>query len=179
MYALIERMQQQDETALEALYELTISKVFGLALKITRRHDLAEDVVGDTYWQAWIEAGKYDELRGEPIAWLMLICRSRAIDALRRLDVAESHPEPTDLLDEHDHSAPVIDILLTLERDAILYKAMEQLSNIQRQLIALAFFRGYSHQEIAKQHDLPLGTVKSHIKRAQDTLKRALEKEIR
>lgn len=164
MHALIGRMANQDESSLEAFYELTLSKVYGLALKITRRHDLAEDVVGDTYWQVWHQAVRFDIDRGLPMAWLMLICRSRALDALRKLDEADSHPEPSELIVASEFSCPTLDQMLTLERD----------SATQRQLIALAFFKGYTHQEIAEQTNLPLGSVKSHIKRAQASLKDAL-----
>lgn len=174
MHALIERMVSKDESSLEAFYTLTLSKVYGLALKITRRHDLAEEVVGDTYWQVWHQAAKFDPDRAVPMAWLMLICRSRALDALRKLDMAESHADPTELVHEVELSSPPLEQLLTLERDSALYAAMAKLSSSQRQLVALAFFKGYSHQEIAKQTNMPLGSVKSNIKRAQASLKKAL-----
>ena len=108
------------------------------------------------------------------MAWLMLICRSRALDALRKLDEADSHPEPSELIVETEFSCPVLGQLLNLERDSALHIAISKLSAIQRQLIALAFFKGYTHQEISEQTDLPLGSVKSHIKRAQALLKDAL-----
>lgn len=171
---LLERMASRDESALEQFYALTLSKVYGLALKITRRHDLAEEVVGDTYWQAWHQAARFDAGRGVPMAWLMLMCRSRALDALRKLDEAQSHPDPTELVQETEFSGPPLEQLLTLERDSALYAAMTTLSPTQKQLIALAFFKGYSHQEIADYSHIPLGSVKSHIKRAQALLKDAL-----
>jgi RNA polymerase sigma factor (sigma-70 family) len=174
LLALIGGMAKRDESSFEAFYDMTLSKVYGLALKITRRHDLAEDVVCDTYWQVWHQAVKFDIARGLPMAWLMLICRSRALDALRKLDEAESHPEPTELIVESEFSCPTLEKLLTLERDSALHIAMAKLSAIQRQLIALAFFKGYTHQEISEQTKLPLGSVKSHIKRAQASLKDAL-----
>lgn len=170
-HEIVKGMVARNEASLAMLYDCTLSKVYGLALKITRRHDLAEDVVGDTYWQAWQEAPRFDSLRGPTIAWLMMICRSRAIDALRRLDEAESHPEPQDMV-AHEESASVpLEKLLKLERDSALYGAMAALNPIQRQLIALAFFKGLTHEEIAEQMAMPLGSVKSNIKRAQTKLK--------
>lgn len=174
LFTLIERMVNRDESSLEEFYTLTLSKVYGLALKITRRHDLAEEVVGDTYWQVWYQAVRFDPDRAVPMAWLMLICRSRALDTLRKLDIAESHSDPTELVQEVEFSSPPLEQLLTLERDSALYAAMTKLSSTQRQLIALAFFKGYSHQEIAEQTNMPLGSVKSNIKRAQASLKKAL-----
>ncbi len=174
MLKLIGRMAKRDESSLIAFYDMTLSKVYGLALKITRRHDLAEDVVGDTYWQVWHQAVRFDISRGVPMAWLMLICRTRALDALRKLDEADSHPDPSELIIESGISCPTLEKMLTLERDSSLHVAMAKLSAIQRQLIALAFFKGYTHQEISEQTNLPLGSVKSHIKRAQASLKDAL-----
>lgn len=166
----------RDEDSLAELYDDTIAKVYGLALKITRRHDLAEEVVEDTYMQVWQEAAKYNAERGPIIAWLMIICRSRAIDALRRLDQAESHAEPENLREDISSVSTPLDILLLLERESDIRIAMVNLDALQRQLISLAFFRGFTHEEIALQMQMPLGTVKSNIKRAQDKLKVALNK---
>ena len=173
---VITGMQARDETSLAKLYDCTLPKVYGLALKITRRHDLAEEVVEDTYMQAWQEIAKFDCARGPVMAWLMMICRSRAIDVLRRLDKAESHAEP-ELMGSHAEltkNSP-LDILLLLERESDIHTAMHNLNALQRQLIALAFFKGYTHEEIALQMHMPLGTVKSNIKRAQNKLKDELK----
>ena len=175
-FNVITGMLARDETSLAELYDSTLSKVYGLALKITRRHDLAEEVVEDTYMQAWQEIAKFDSARGPVMAWLMMICRSRAIDALRRLDEAESHAEP-ELMRNNSELAKnsPLDILLLLERETDIHIAMYSLNALQRQLLAMAFFKGYTHEEIALQMQMPLGTVKSNIKRAQNKLKDELK----
>ncbi len=175
-FDVITGMLARDEASLAKLYDCTLAKVYGLALKITRRHDLAEEVVEDTYMQAWQEIAKFDSARGPIMAWLMMICRSRAIDALRRLDEAESHAEPELMRSgaELAKNSP-LDILLLLERESDIHTAMHNLNTLQRQLIALAFFKGYTHEEIALQMHMPLGTVKSTIKRAQNKLKDELK----
>lgn len=175
-FNMVTGMLARDEQSLVDLYDCTLAKVYGLALKITRRHDLAEEVVEDTYMQAWQEIAKFDNVRGPVIAWLMVICRSRAIDALRRLDIAESHAEPESLNSHVESANSPLDILLLLERESDIRQAMADLNAMQRQLISLAFFKGYTHEEIAKHMQLPLGTVKSNIKRAQDKLKITLLK---
>ncbi|MBC7756565.1 MAG: sigma-70 family RNA polymerase sigma factor [Bdellovibrio sp.] len=174
-FHVITGMLARDETSLVELYDCTLSKVYGLALKITRRHDLAEEVVEDTYMQAWQEIAKFDCARGPVMAWLMMICRSRAIDSLRRLDEAESHAEPELMRSNADvaNNSP-LDIMLLLERETDIHIAMHNLNALQRQLVALAFFKGYTHEEIALHMHMPLGTVKSNIKRAQNKLKDAL-----
>ncbi len=176
-YNIVQGMIERDEASLVKLYELTISKVYGLALKITRRHDLAEEVSEDTYMQAWQEATRFDSGRGPTMAWLMMICRSRAIDTLRRLDQAESHAEPENVEPNIVGSNSILDILLVLERESDIRIAMTILNPLQQQLIALAFFKGYTHDEIALQMFMPLGSVKSNIKRAQTKLKAALTQE--
>ncbi len=170
-FNVIEGMLERDEQSLAELYDCTLAKVYGLALKITRRHDLAEEVVEDTYMQAWQEVSKFDIARGPVMAWLMMICRSRAIDAMRRLDEAESHADPESLSSDTGKVFSPLDILLLLERESDIQIAMTDLNPLQRQLISLAFFKGYTHEEIASQMHMPLGTVKSNIKRAQSKLK--------
>ena len=173
-FNVITGMLARDETSLAELYDCTLSKVYGLALKITRRHDLAEEVVEDTYMQAWQEIAKFDSERGPVMAWLMVICRSRAIDTLRGLDAAELHADPESLNADIGKANSPLDILLLLERESDIQIAMASLSALQRQLLALAFFKGYTHEEIATQMHMPLGTVKSTIKRSQEKLKHKL-----
>lgn len=173
--ALIQRAAAGDEAALGRLYDLTLSRVYGLAIKITGRRDLAEEVCVETYWQSWREAARYDATRGSPLAWLMMIARSRALDALRRLDQVSYCAEP-ELYLEHEpcpQGSP-LDHLLHSERSSALNVALAVLTPTQRQMVALAFYKDLSHQEISDQTGLPLGTVKSHLKRAQDNLRGAL-----
>lgn len=173
--ALIRLVAAGDEAALSRLYDLTLSRVYGLALKITGRRDLAEEVCVETYWQSWREATRYDTTRGQPLAWLMVITRTRALDALRRLDRVTYCAEP-ELFLEHE-SCPQgspLDQLLHSERASTLKSALSALTPVQKQLVALAFYKDLSHQEISDQTGLPLGTVKSHLKRAQDNLRGAL-----
>ena len=172
---LIHEIASGDEVALSRLYELTLSQIYGLALRVTGRHDLAEEVCVETYWQCWREASRYDRMRGQPLAWLMVITRSRALDALRRLDKLTYCSDPETLL-EHEvcPDGTPLELLLGNEQSSALNTALKTLSSIQRQLIALAFYKDLSHQEISDHTGLPLGTVKSHIKRAQDSLRNAL-----
>lgn len=164
-----------DEAALGKLYESTLSRVFGLALKICRRHDLAEEAVVETYWQAWRDASRFDLNRGGVMAWLMMICRSRALDLLRKQDDAVCMAEPEALLEfEADPGGMPLNQLISAEQAGLLHQAIHALTPTQRQLIALAFYRGLSHQEISGHAGMALGTVKSHLKRAQDTLRSVL-----
>lgn len=167
---------QQDESALAALYDATLGRVYGLALRITRKPEAAEEVVADVYLQVWRKAATYDAARGRALTWLLTICHSRALDQLRRKDEAEAHPEPEALRpDLHEGDNDPLDLLQAIENQSVIYAALESLNPIQRQLIALAFFKGLSHQEAADQSGLPLGTVKTHIRRALEQLRQALQ----
>lgn len=170
----IKRMSNGDEMALGLLYDATLSKVYGLALKITGRCDLAEEVSVETYWQAWREAVRFDVTRGVPIAWLLMMARSRALDLLRKQDVAMSCPEPEIYIENEATEENPLGNLLNIEQNAALQAALQTLTPMQRQMIALAFFKDLSHQEISVSTGLPLGTVKSHLRRAQDSLKQTL-----
>jgi len=175
LQALIERMRVRDEAALGTLYDLTLGRVHGLVLRIVGDRMLAEEVVEDVYFAAWTQAARFDPARGRPLGWLLVMARSRALDALRRRDEAMSHPEPTQLLDSEPESEVSAPELIDLARDnRRLHEALVSLDAMPRQLVALSFFRGLSHEEIATQSSLPLGTVKSHIRRALATLRGAL-----
>jgi RNA polymerase sigma-70 factor (ECF subfamily) len=177
LMAWIDAIVDQDQRALAHLYDATFSRVFGLVQRIVRNNALAEEVVEDTYFQVWRQAVRFDAGRGKALAWLLAMARSRAIDALRR----EARFEHTSLEDDATPEAgqsPVAqpaDELLDLARNrADLHQAMMLLGAQPRQLVSLAFFRGLSHEEIAEQTHLPLGTVKSQIRRALLALRQAL-----
>jgi len=172
-------MARRDEAALSAFYDATINRVYGLALRITRQPEAAADVVSDVYFQVWRDAGRYDVTRGNVAAWLMMICRSRALDLLRRADEAETHPDPESLRPEAEEQETAQDLLTATQQNAALHGALARLEPLQRQLIALAFFRGLSHQEIAAHARLPLGSVKTYIRKALATLRRCLPGEPR
>ncbi|HWP00079.1 MAG TPA: sigma-70 family RNA polymerase sigma factor [Methylococcus sp.] len=171
----IGRIVDQDQQAFAALYEAMIGKVYGLALRITRRVPLAEEVAEDTFWQIWRQAPRFDAARGSAAAWIMTIARSRALDALRGIDPAECEAEPGEPAGSEASSRDdPLDLLAAMQRGHRLHAALAGLDPESRQLVALAFFRGLSHEEIAAQTQLPLGTVKSQIRRALARLRQAL-----
>ena len=93
----IARIVEQDQQALAELYDALVGRVYGLALRITRQVQLAEEVVEDTFWQVWRQAPRFDPERGTAMAWIMAIARSRALDALRGKDPAECDSDPWSL----------------------------------------------------------------------------------
>ena len=173
--ALVGRIAQCEHKALAELYDATASRIFSMARGITRHQQNAEEVTENVYWQAWRQAVRYDPRRGNVMAWLLTLARSRALDHLRRADPAQSHPDPESLVAEIsvDDADPCAR-LSTAQAEERLNAAMTCLDVQPRQLLTLAFYRGLTHEEIASQTDLPLGTVKSHIRRALAVLRTQL-----
>lgn len=176
LVAWIDAIVGQDERALAALYDATFACTFGLVRRIVRGSALAEEVVEDTYFQVWRQAVRFDAARGHALTWLLAIARSRAIDALRH-EARFQHES----IDDDDHGGgpasadrPQDELLDLVRHQADLHQALMLLGAQPRQLVALAFFRGLSHEEIAQQTRLPLGTVKSQIRRALQTLRQIL-----
>ncbi len=162
----IARVVHQDQQALAELYEAMVGRVYGLALRITRQVQTAEEVTEDCFWQVWRQAPRFDATRGAAIAWIMTIARSRALDALRRGDTTQALGDEELAGVEAESGSDPHDLLDAVEKQQRLHAALKDLEPLPRQLVALAFFRGLSHEEIAGQMGLPLGTVKSHIRRA-------------
>ena len=169
----IARMACGDETGMGLLYDGTLGHVHGLALRVTRDEDAAEDVVADTYLQAWQQAGRYDGERGTPLAWLLNMTRSRALDFLRRRGTVMAADETlaAERLEQAMSDDDPLSLVMALQREQHLRAAIASLSPVAQRLLGLAFFRGLSHGEIAELTGLPLGTVKSHLRRAQDSLR--------
>jgi RNA polymerase sigma factor (sigma-70 family) len=167
---LIQRIARCDEDAFKAFYEATMPRVYGLALAITKSPDIAEDVVIDVFLRVWRHAEKYDDKRGRPLTWLLVMCRSRALDALvgRRAVTDDAALLRAEVQDEPEH------LLSVLEQECTIAQALKRLSATQRRLIDLAFFRGLSHGEIAAAVGMPLGTVKTHIRKGLKTLESLL-----
>lgn len=164
-----------DERALLSLHDATLSRVYGLVLRLVRRRQLAEEVAEEVYFQVWRQASRFDAARGRPLAWLLSMARSRAIDAIRR----EARFQHEELDDEATQPyAPTVasgdDLLAVAQGHAELHRAMLLLKPQPRQLVALAFFNDLSHEQIASQTSLPLGTVKSKIRRALATMRSTL-----
>lgn len=158
---------RRDEPAFNELYSATVNRAWSVAIRIVRQPEAAEEVVEDCFWQVWREAHRFDATRGRVLTWVLTICRSRALDYLRRKDIAEPMADietlrTDELADEHDP----LDILGATERASAVHRALEQLKPRERQLISLAFFRGLTHQEIADACRMPIGTVKTTMHKA-------------
>ena len=172
---LIALVVQQDQSAFAALFKSMSGRVHSLALRITGSIPLAEEVTEDTFFQVWRQAPRFDPARGTAKTWILTIARSRALDARRSIPPFDELPEcETDgnIAGQNHNDLP--DLLSAIEQHQSLHNALESLEPLPRQLIALSFFKGLSHEEISIHTGLPLGTVKSHLRRAIICLREAL-----
>lgn len=174
--ALLSRVALHDRAAFERLYRATGAHLLSVAFRILNNRDRAEEVLQEAYVNVWHSAAGYNAGIASPMTWLINIVRHKAIDALRSgktergatvafdddaLEVADEQPSPQMLLDEN----------LTRAR---LNGCMAGLSASQRQALALAYYRGLSHSEVADALNAPLGTAKAWVRRGLDRLKDCL-----
>jgi RNA polymerase sigma-70 factor (ECF subfamily) len=145
-----------------------------VARRICSDAALAEEVIEDAYMQVWNNAARYDAGRGVVLAWLLMMVRSRALDALRRADEALVTDDPLALADEPADGSDPLDLLAALRRESSARAALAALPARDRQLLGLAFLRGLTHAEIAEATRLPLGSVKTAIRRALLALREPL-----
>jgi len=181
---LLARAGLGDRAAFATLYEKSSSHLFAVVLRICRDRAQAEDILQEVYVNVWRAASGFDAAQSQPLTWLTSIARNRAIDSLRR---AQTQPqlqtthtaddEDNDVYDTTADDQPGPLELLSRASDArALSHCMQDLSAPQRQSVALAFYDGLSHAEVAEKMGQPLGTVKSWVRRALLSLKGCLER---
>ena len=179
---LLARLKARDEEALAELYDELAPWVLGLAFRILQDDDEAEEVVGDVFTQVWRHADRHDARRGPLVPWILSIARNRALDLLRRRRrwwrKAERWQRARDTEDGGVTAAAAGAAEAAVPGFPVhreVHQALAALPEDQRRVVALAYFEGLSHSEIAKRLDLPLGTVKTRMRIAQGKLADALQ----
>jgi RNA polymerase sigma-70 factor (ECF subfamily) len=181
---LLARAGLGDRAAFATLYDKSSSHLFAVVLRICRDRAQAEDVLQEVYVKVWRAASGFDAAQSQPLTWLTSIARNAAIDSLRRAQAqpqlqtasASSSDEDHDVYDDTADDRPGPLELLSRASDArALSQCMQALSAPQRQSLALAFYDGLSHAEVAEKMNQPLGSVKSWVRRALLALKACLE----
>jgi RNA polymerase sigma-70 factor (ECF subfamily) len=182
---LLARVGIGDRAAFATLYERSSAHLLGVVMRIQRDRALAEDILQEVYVNVWRAAQSFDAAQSQPLTWLTSVARNRAIDSLRRAQaqpqlktnvITINDDEETDVYDTVADDAPgPLDLLSRASDARALSACMEGLSAQQRQSVALAFFDGLSHAEVAESMRQPLGTVKSWVRRALQSLKNCLD----
>ena len=175
LIALIDRVAAADESALRELYDLTSAKLYGVAVRVVSNREWAEDVLQEAYLSIWRIAADYKATLSPPMAWLALVVRSRGLDFLRRRTSgrADSMQELDDVISDTvaGDSPNPLDTTQASQQARALHDCLSQLGYKQREVVSLAYLRDLSHSELAEQLKLPLGTVKTWIRRGLDQLR--------
>ena len=169
---LIRRAAEGDKNAFTQLYDQTAPQLFGVALRIIGRRDIAEDALQECFMSAWQSAAAYDPIRGTAMTWLMTILRRCAIDRLRRRGARpEGHLASEELLeqlaggDRSDRGAEL----------RALQRCLDELEELPRKAVLLAHLYGLTRDELAAHFGVPLSTAKSWIRRSLVRLQRCLD----
>lgn len=173
--AALVRVAAGDRAALRLVYKDTSAKLFGVCLRILNDRSEAEDVLQDVYVTVWRKAASFDPGRGSPITWLVSIARNRAIDRLRAGTV-RAHMEPIEAADAvSDPSLPALDRVQMAQQHQRLTRCLEELEPRHSAAIRSAFLEGATYEELAARMGVPLGTMKSWIRRGLLKLRTCLE----
>lgn len=166
-----------DRAAFERVYRATAPRAFGIALRLLRRRDMAEEAVQEAYVEIWRKAASFDPARGPAPAWIAGIVRYRAIDLLRRLqrrNVLEGGETQVEIADPGPLAS---DLVIAIETAGRLAGCLNTLRSEQEQAIRLAYFDGLTYEQVSDRLGAPIGTTKSRIRRGLLHLRRCLDDE--
>jgi RNA polymerase sigma factor (sigma-70 family) len=169
----LRRCAAGDRAALRVIYDAEASRMLGVAMQLLRRRSLAEDAVQDAFMQAWQKAASFDPSRGNARTWLYAILRHRALNMLRsetRVELVDDF-EPMGLESDDENAESVV---LRLSDTGALKRCLDRLDPLRRKAIVLAYVHGLSHGELAGRFGVPLGTMKSWIRRSLIFLKECM-----
>lgn len=178
---LLSKVALGDQAAFAEFYEATSPHLYGVALRILKDGPAAEEILQEAYVNVWHHAASYEVAKSQPMTWLTSIVRNRCLDQLRRREI-----ETVSLSPDDDDDAPTYDppsdamtpgeMLLAGAEARSVRECVETLDAGPRQAIALAFYQGLSHAELAAHMREPLGTVKSWVRRGLERLKSCLDR---
>ncbi len=175
----LERIARQDRDALRQLYDATSGKLYAIAMRVVGNVEHAEDVLQEAYLTIWRVAGDYKAPLSPPMAWLGVIVRSRGLDFLRRrkAERALAGQPVEDMADTlaSDTDTPM-DVQEASEQAWALHECLRKIEAKQRQVVTLAYFRDLSQSELATQLKLPLGTVKTWMRRSLEQLRSCMNR---
>ena len=162
---LLAAVAKGDRPAFDRLYAATRAKLYGVVLRILRRHDLADEVMQETYLKIWNSAGQFDPALSSPITWMVAIARNRAIDQVRKKTEVSIDEDPAVLEIAADSPDPLARREMTEELRRLL-ACMGRLDEERRRLVLFAYYDGWSREQLAAKFDKPVNTVKTWLRRA-------------
>jgi RNA polymerase sigma-70 factor, ECF subfamily len=178
---LLGRVALKDQRAFATLYQRTSAHLLAVAYGVLHQREWAEDVLQEAFVNVWHAAASYNAQLASPMTWLINIVRNKAIDRARSGKAERASTQSIEALDEHSlqvadaESAQPQALLEQSLVQAHIHSCMQGLASEQRQALALAYYRGLVHAEIAQWLGAPLGTVKAWVRRGGDRLKSCLQ----
>lgn len=173
LVALLAAVARQDRSAFGELYERTSAKLYGICRRLMGSDTDASDVLHEAYLTVWRNADRFDPAKASPITWLAVLTRNKAIDQLRRARSSEAIDAASDIAD----GAPsAVDIISDEQDRRRLAHCLDQIDARTRDLIRTAFFTGATYDQLATEQGVPLGTMKSWIRRGLISLRGCLER---
>ncbi len=172
--ALLAACGQGDRRAFAQLYQSAAPTLFGLALRMLRQRDRAEDVLQEAFIRIWQHAADYRPQTAAPMTWMSSIVRYRALDVLRRQARTLDQSVETEAMESASDDAGPMEAAEQQDAAALLQACLDALSASHRQCVVLAYQYGYSHDELSRRLDAPLGSVKSWIRRGLSALRKCL-----
>jgi RNA polymerase sigma factor (sigma-70 family) len=172
--ALLGAVSRGDRKAFADLYRRTSAKLYGICLRLLRSEVEAQDVLQEVYVLVWRKAERFDVARASAITWLATIARNKAIDRLRRRPVGSDGIEAA--IDVEDQRPSAFDVVGQAQDAARLGRCLDELDERARAMIRAAFLDGATYPELAEREQVPLGTMKSWIRRGLQRLRGCLER---
>jgi RNA polymerase sigma-70 factor (ECF subfamily) len=174
LVALLQSVARGDRDAFAAVYRRTSAKLYGICLRLLGSEAAAQDVLQDVYVTVWRKAGLFDASKASPITWLATLARNRSIDSLRRLAPTSDGLEAA--FDIEDDSPSASEVVEQADDAARLHHCLDELEDRARAVIRAAFLDGATYPELAARQGVPLGTMKSWVRRGLQRLRGCLER---
>ena len=172
--ALLVLSSRGDQAAFAELYDRTSSRVFGLARRVVRDPAQAEEVTQEAYLDVWRQSARYDSSRGGVLAWILTITHRRAVDRVRSAESSKLRDTRFATLGDGAEFDEVVEAVTSSLDTARVRKALDTLTEVQREALTLAYYGGYTYKEVSELLDVPLGTIKTRMRdgliRLRDTL---------
>lgn len=169
----LELCAQGNQKALKRLYQLTSAKLFALTLRILKDRELAEDCLQQAYVKIWQAASSYNRSKAAPLTWMNTIARNQALDQLRKIQ-REPELDNSALELQKDTGQSQESLLSSSQDSAQIHRCLGTLNDNQRQCLELSYFDGLTHQGLSEKLDVPLGTIKTWIRRGLMRLKECM-----
>jgi RNA polymerase sigma-70 factor (ECF subfamily) len=170
---LLAAVAKGDQAAFERLYAATRAKLFGVAVRILRRQDLAEEVIQETYIKIWSSAGQYNPGAASPITWMVAIARNRSIDLLRKRGEVSIEEEPEAMNVASDDPDPLAKKQMTDELKRLL-ACVGRLEPDRQRLVLMAYYNGWSREQLAANLEKPVNTIKTWLRRSMLEIRECL-----